>query len=575
MVMEFCLLGPLVVWRDASEMPIQPGKQRVLLAALLLNANRVMTFEELTETLWETDPPPSARVTLQNYVKRLRRALGDADRNRISTQQRGYMINIDAGEIDVDRFRGLLANAREAGKSGSWARAALDARAALSLWRGEPLTNVNSDLLTLLVTPQFTEMRLEALEVRIDADLHAGQHAAVISELRQLAAAYPLRERLHALLMLALYRDGRQAEALTAYQNARRVLVEELGIEPGPELRHMFQQILTALPAAAAADPGSAAPDNGQQVPRQLPTSIWSFAGRAAELAVLSGLLDRVGDDVPRAPVIVVISGSAGVGKTALAVRWAHDVVERFPDGQLYANLRGFHVTGTPAAPASAILWFLDALGVPADQVPSTPEACEALYRSMLADKRVMVVLDNARDAAQVRPLLPGAGPGCLVMVTSRSKLTSLVAVEGAQPLALDVLSAADARDLLSRRLGAERTQAEPAAVSELIGQCARLPLALAITAAHAAFRPDLPLARLAMHLREASGRLDALDSGEVDTSVRTVFSWSYHSVSGPAARVFRLLGVHRGPDISAPAAASLVGLPMQEAYRLLDELTH
>ena len=565
---EFCLLGPLLVRRGGTVVPVTAGKQRVLLAALLLSANQPVSLDELDAALWGEAPPASARATLQNYVKRLRQALAETG-PRIRTLPHGYLITVAPGELDVSRFEALLGRAGKAAEEGAWGRAALQLRAALSLWRGEPLAGVPSQLLARREAPRLAELRLQAVEARIDADLHLGRHAGVIAELGQLAGAYPLRERLHALLMLALYRDGQQAEALAAYQRARRVLVERLGIEPGAELQRLQRQILTADPALLPPKPAAGAA--AAVVPRQLPAALAHFAGRAGELKALTGVLDAAAGGAT--VVISAIGGTAGVGKTALAVHWAHQVTEWFPDGQLYVNLRGFDPSGTPVTPADAVRRFLDALGVPAAQIPSSPEAQQGLYRSLLAGRRMLIVLDNARDASQVRPLLPG-GEGCLVLVTSRSQLSSLVAAEGAHPLTLDVLSPAEARSLLEGRLGPERIAAEPRAAAELAGLCAHLPLALAIAAARAATHHGLPLAALAAELRDAAGRLDALDTGDAAASVRAVFSWSYRQLPAPAVRMFRLLGIHPGPDITAPAAASLAAIPDDQARQVLARLT-
>ena len=513
---EFCLLGPLLVRRNGAVVPVTAGKQRVVLAALLLSANRVVSLDELSAALWGLTPPVSARATLQNYVKRLRQALAGTGGSRISTLPQGYMITAAADELDVSRFEALQGRAREAANEGAWDRAAAELRRALSLWPGEPLAGVPSKLLAEREAPRLAEMRLQAIEARIDADLHLGRHADVIPELRQLASVHPLRERLPALLMLALYRDGQQAEALAAYQRARRVLIEQLGSEPWPELRRLQHQILTADPALHVPQPAPAG--HRTVVPRQLPAPVAHFAGRTRELKALTGMLDEATADGGTV-VISAIGGTAGVGKTALAVHWAHQVTEWFPDGQLYADLRGFGPLGKPVAAADAVRRFLDALQVPAGQVPASPEAQQDLYRSLLAGRRMLIVLDNARDAAQVRPLLAG-GPGCLVLVTSRNQLTSLVAAEGAHPVSLDVLSPQDARELVERRLGAERVMTEPEAVTGLIALCARLPLALAIASARAAMNSGLPLATLAAELGETAGRLDALDAGET-SSVR------------------------------------------------------
>src|SRR5205823_4521609 len=434
-----------------------------LLAALLLNAGRPVSLDELAEALWGPDPPPSARVTIQNYVMRLRKALGDTGTSRIGTLPSGYAIQADASELDVARFEDLLCAARAAARERRWRDAADQARSAVSLWRGDPLADVGSELLADREVPRLAEMRLQALETRIDADLHLGCHADVITELRRLVARDPLRERLHAQLMLALYRDGRQAEALAAYQRARQVLVEELGAEPGTGLRDMHQQVLTGDPALAFVPPApavppvpgpasasSAAPPAASPapagLPRELPAAVPHFTGRAGALAVLTELLDR--PEFSATVVISAINGTAGVGKTALAVHWAHQVSQRFPDGQLYVNLRGYDPSGAPLLSADAVRGFLDALGVPAAQIPAAPQAQAGLYRSLLSGRRVLILLDNARDVAQVRPLLPGSA-GCLVLVTSRSQLTGLVAADGARVLTVDVLTDAEALALL------------------------------------------------------------------------------------------------------------------------------
>jgi DNA-binding SARP family transcriptional activator len=567
---EFCLLGPVLVRRGATVIPVQAGKQRVLLAALLLNANQVTSLGELAEALWGPAPPPTARVTLQNYVMRLRQALGDTDGSRISTQPRGYLIRVAAGELDVTRFEELLGAARAAARDCSWDQAARRSRGALALWRGEPLADVESEVLAARRVSWLAELRLQAVEARIDADVHLGQHAEVIAELRQLTSEHPLREHLHGLLMLALYQDGRQGEALAAYADARQVLVDELGTEPGTALRRLHQQILTADPSLELPEPSRpAAVGLEPDVPRQLPAPVAHFVGRANELAALTKLLGQV----PETVVISAISGTAGVGKTALAVHWAHQVADRFPDGQLYANLRGYDPSGMPTAPGDVARRFLNALGVPDNRIPSDPDSWESLYRSSLAGKRMLIVLDNARDAAQVRPLVPG-GSGCFVLVTSRHQLVGLGAAEGAYLLILDLLSQADAHELVARRLDRTRVRDEPQAVSELIRLCVRLPIAVSIAVARANARPASPLACLVAELRDTSGRLDMLDAGDAGSSVRAVFSWSYQDLSDTVARMFRLLSIHAGPDITIPAAASLAGLPRDQARRAVGELT-
>jgi tetratricopeptide (TPR) repeat protein len=440
-----------------------------------------------------------------------------------------------------------------------------------------PFADAGCERLQREQVPPLSELRLQAAEWRAEAGLALGRHAELVGELAGWCAAEPLRERFAVLRMLALYRSGRQADALAAFQQARRMLVDELGVEPGEELRRLHQQVLARDPALAVPAEWDAAAaagglDAARVVPRQLPAAVARFAGRSGELGVLAGLAEEVASGAGGTVVISAIGGMAGVGKTALAVLFTHRVAGLFPDGQLYVDLRGFGPSGDPVPPARVVREFLGALGVAPRAVPADVDAQAGLYRSVLAGKRVLVVLDNARDAAQVRPLLPGSA-GCLVVVTSRSQLAGLAAVEGARLLPLGLLTEQEARELLAGRLGAGRVEAEAEAVTELIGLCARLPLALAITAARAAARPEHPLEALAAELRAAGGPLDALDAGEPTASVRAVFSWSYRQLSPAAARLFRLLGIHPGPDISAPAAASLAGVEPAQARHLLAEL--
>jgi DNA-binding SARP family transcriptional activator/tetratricopeptide (TPR) repeat protein len=566
--MEFCLLGPLAVRRGDAVLTVQAGKQRAVLAALLLNANRVVAVEELAETLWWTAPPPSARVTVQNYVVRLRKALGDEGHSRIGTQPRGYVINVAAGELDLTRFEDLLGAARRAARDGLWDTAATQARAALALWRGEPLADVESELLAAREVPRLADLRLQAQEIRIETDLHLGRHAEVTGELRRLAYAHPLREHAHALLMLALYRDGRQAEALVAYRAARRVLIEELGTEPGRELRSLHEQILAADPALDLSRPQRPAGSAGRAVPQELPAAVRHFTGRARELAALTRLLDEPARGVV---VISAIGGTAGVGKTALAVHWAHQVADRFPDGQLHVNLRGYD-PAQPMTADDALAGFLRSLGVPSQHIPPEQHQRAARYRSLLAGKRMLVVLDNASTAEQIRPLLPGA-PGCAAVVTSRDALAGLVVHDGAARLDLGLLPLAEAVALLSELIG-EPARADPDATAELARCCARLPLALRVAGDMAATRPGVPLADLVADLADEQRRLDRLDvDGDPRTAVRAVFSWSYQQLGDESARMFRLLGIHPGPDITAAAAASLAAIAEAGARGLLREL--
>jgi DNA-binding SARP family transcriptional activator len=531
------VLGPFSVRWNGSIVPVRAARHRAVLAVLGARAGQVASFDELAEVVWDSAPPAAARATLRGYVKRLRQALGPELAGRVVTREPGYLLEAAVPEVDLLLFDRLCAHGAAAVQAGEWSSALQLLGQALALWRGEPLADIGCQSLRRDLVPRLVSQRLQAVEGRIDAALALGQHPQLIAELAGLADAHPLRERFCAQLMLALYRCGRQAEALAAYQRTRGVLVDELGVEPGPELRDLQRRILAADPSLCAPAPHARAPDNGSAgsprvagsdtvLPRQLPTAVTGFAGRAAELAAL----DRLAEDdrgVTGAVVIAVIGGTAGVGKTALAVRWAHQVADRFPDGQLYVNLRGFDPSGQAMAPAEAVRGFLDALGMPPERIPQALDVQAALYRSLLAGKQVLVVLDNARDAEQVRPLLPGTATA-LAIITSRNQLTSLVAAEGAHPLTLDLLTEDEARQLLARRLGGERVAAESDAVDEIIARCARLPLALTIAAARATTRPGLPLAALAAECAGAGTRPDALSIGDAVTQIPAVLSWSY-----------------------------------------------
>jgi len=566
--LEFCLLGALIV-RSGPAVLAPLGKQRIVLAALLLNAGRSVSVDDLIEVLWADSPPPSARVAAQNYVMRLRNALGNPGRSRIITQPHGYLIRVETGELDVSRFEALLDAARAAARDGRWDQAATHARAALRLWRGEPLADVDSEVLAAREVPRLVELGLQALEVRIDADLHLGRQAEVLAELRQLVARHPLREHLHGLLMLALYRDGRQAEALAAYRDARRMLVEEIGAEPGMELRGLHQRMLAGDPSLAAPDP---APHTaGLAVPRELPAGVAHFTGRTSELAALTDLLNQTDENSPGTVVISAIGGTAGVGKTALAVHWAHRAAGRFPDGQLYVNLRGYD-PARPMTAAEALAGFLRSLGVAGQDIPAEEADRAARYRSLLAGRRMLVVLDNAGSAEQVRPLLPG-DPACVVVVTSRDALTGLVARDGARRLDLDLLPPEDAVGLLRALIGV-RVDADRAAAVLLASRCCRLPLALRVAAELAAARPAVPLAELAGELADRQWRLDLLDAGgDPRSAVRAVLSWSCRHLDTVAARAFRQMGLHPGPDLDRYAAAALTGTTLAGGGQLLDQL--
>jgi DNA-binding SARP family transcriptional activator len=554
------VLGPLQVSVAGRPVSVTSARLRTLLAVLATSAPTPVSIDRLADAIWADDLPDDARRSVQVYVTRLRSALG-AD--VIRTYPDGYQLASD--QVDAVRFVRLLDAAAAAPDPGV-ERARL--AEALALWRGMPFEGVRSAWLVETELPQLTERYLAALERHIDLDLADGRHGELAARLNELTAQYAVRERFWAQLMLALYRSGRQADALEAYQRLYRLLADELGVEPSRPVQDLHRRILAA-DAALDAPAGRRRID--LPVPRQLPTGIRDFTGRAAALDQLDALLPATGA-AATAVTISVIAGGAGVGKTALALHWAHRVQDRFPDGQLYVNLRGFDPSGQAMRPAEAIRDFLEALGMPPQRIPTGIEAQVGLYRSLLAGKRALVLLDNAGDAEQVRPLLPGA-PGCLVVVTSRNQLPGLVVAQGADPVLLDVLSAREARQLLTRRLGADRIAAEPGAAEAIIASCARLPLALSIVAARAAAHPRFPLAALAGELQDSRVRLDALSGADGATDPRAVFSWSYRALDTAAARLFRLLGLHPNLDIATPAAASAAGVRPPEIRPLLAEL--
>jgi DNA-binding SARP family transcriptional activator/tetratricopeptide (TPR) repeat protein len=562
--LEVGLLGPLRVSVAGRQVELPAGRLATLLAVLAMSAGQAVSVDRLATAVWGEDLSVDARANLQTNVRRLRRLLGA---ELVATRGSGYALEVDPDQVDALRFDRLLDLAAAAPDRATQRDRLVEA---LALWRGTPFDGVRSDWLDQTHAPRLLERYLAALERRVDLDLADGSQADLAAELGELTGRYPLRESLWVRLLVALERSGRPAEALGRYGAIRVRLAEELGTDPGPELQRVHADLLAGRRPGL---PGAAPPATARVVPRQLPADTDAFTGREAALKALDGLLGDPDEPAPRPLAVAAIAGTAGIGKTALAVHWAHRVADRFPDGQLYVNLRGFDPSGSPAEPAETVRGFLDALAVPPRQLPAGPDAQAGLYRSLLAGRRMLVLLDNARDADQVVPLLPGA-PGCLVLVTSRDRLAGLVAVVGAQPLALDLLDRDEAVRLLARRLGHDRVTAEPDATGDLIARCAGLPLALAIVAARAATHPELPLAALAGQLREARDGLDGFDGGDTATDLRAVLSWSYHALSAPAARLFRLLGLHPGPDAGTAAAASLAGVTVARARALLAGLT-
>jgi DNA-binding SARP family transcriptional activator/Tfp pilus assembly protein PilF len=583
---SFAVLGPVRAWRGDTELDLGSPQQRAVLAVLLLAEGRQVSAGTLVDALWGPEPPKVAVGTVRTYISRLRRRLAAAPgggQEIIESAGDGYVLHVRPAMVDLNLFLQWTAQAGESRNAGDLAQAAVFLRDALALWKGAPLAGLPGDYADSQRV-RLTELQMGATEERLALNIELGRHVAAVAELQTLLAAHPLRERLSELLMIALYRAGRQAEALAVFGNARHVLNEELGIDPGPGLQNMHQRILRAdegLVAAVGPQPSAAPRPEAVQPgpsprpavrPALLPPELPAFTGRRAELAQLGSALER---GAPRSlgVLVGVIDGMAGVGKTALAVHWAHQVADQFPDGQLYVNLRGFDPAGPVMAPGEALCGFLDALGVPAQSIPHGLDAQAGLYRSLLHGRRVLVLLDNARDVEQVRPLLP-ASPGCLVIVTSRHQLTGLVTTHDATALTIQAFSPDEARDALARRLGRDRLMAETDALGEVVELCAGLPLATALVAARAKAHRDLPLAVIASELRDERTRLDALSANDVATDLRAVFSSSYRLLSQPASRLFRMLSVRGGPGFSRYAAASLAGLPETEIRPLLAELT-
>ena len=572
-VVRYRLLGAVDVRRDDVTVAITAGKQRVVLAALLVNANRVVTVGDLVRYLWSDSPPATARTSLQNYVMRLRRSLGGAEQSSpLSTVQGGYLIEVGTEELDLLQFKELVDQADLAMSTAGARRASALLRDALAIWRGDPLADVPSADLHREVVPGLHEKWLHATELRMEAELQLGRHDGVIAELRGLTTRHPHRAGFWAQLMLALYRSGRQADALDAYRKMRGIFADELGLDPSVELRELHQAILTDAPDLGVRATGQFAEIGFRPpVPRQLPAPSRLFTGRIRELRQLDAAL---GAEIAAAGQArtAAVGGVGGVGKTWLALRWAHDNAHLFPDGQLYVNLHGFDPSRTPVSSTVAVRGFLDALGVDPRNVPVQPDAQAALYRSLLAERQMLVIVDNAVDSAQVAPLLPG-GSSAAVVVTSRWQLGDLVATQGAVPITLDVLDESEARAFLNTSLGAARAAAEPAAVAELLAYCAGLPLALGIVAALATARPSFPLAALVADLSDVETRLDSLKAGELTANLRTVFACSYHSLDEQAATMFALLGLTQGPDIGVEAVASLAGRSVASTRDLLRTL--
>ncbi|MFG2194490.1 BTAD domain-containing putative transcriptional regulator [Streptomyces sp. NPDC048639] len=562
--LHFSVLGPVRAWRGEQQLPTGSPQQRALLAALLLRRGRTATAPELVDALWGEDPPEAAVAALRTYASRLRKAFGP-DADALVSESGGYAIRIAPDGLDSERAERCAADAEKARGRGDRTGAGELIDAALDHWDGEPLAGLPGPYAETQRT-RLEEWRLQLIETRLDIDLETGHHAEAISELTALTAAHPLRERLRGLLMLALYRSGRQAEALAVYADTRRLLADELGIDPSTELGELHQGILQADSDLAATPAGGQRgdPARGTAIvrPAQLPATVSDFTGRTAFVGELG---EQLATAEGRIMAVSAVAGIGGVGKTTLAVHVAHAARDHFPDGQLYVDLQG---AGARAAEPEAVLGaFLRALGTPDAAIPDAVDERAALYRSTLDGRRVLVLLDNARDAAQVRPLLPGT-EGCAALITSRTRMVDLA---GAHLLDLDVMSPEEALQLFTKIVSEERVAGERDAALDVVAACGFLPLAIRIAASRLAARRTWTVSTLAAKLADERRRLDELQAG--DLAVRATFELGYAQLEPQQARAFRLLGLADGPDISLAAAAAVLDLDVFETEELLESL--
>jgi DNA-binding SARP family transcriptional activator len=600
-VVRFRILGPLEVWTGQDWSGIGASKWRALLAALLLNRGQAVSTDRLIAELWGDSPPGRSANLVSVYVLRLRRVLGDPEGRVLVTRAPGYQLLLRPGDLDAERFETLVGQGRGELAARAFQAAADVLRDALELWQGRALDDVPPSDLVTAEADRLEESRLSALELRIEADLGCGLHAQLVPELRRLLSDHPLREGLWARLIRALDGAGRHAEALAAYGHARRVISDELGVEPGPDLQRLYQAMLRAdaAPPAPESDrlgPPSGRPDHAdppgpgsgpppwppgrragpapapRRVPAQLPADVADFTGRSGQVERLRGLVSGPRHSDSAAVTVAVVAGTPGLGKTTLAIHAAHALRPEFPDGQLYASLLGG--SEEPVPPDEVLARFLRDLGVDGARVPVDGEERAAMFRTRLAERQMLTVLDDARDAAQVRPLLPGTG-SCAVIVTSRHRLPDLA---GSRLIDLDVLDDDEAAELFTRIIGPERAEGEPEAVREVLAACAGLPLAIRIAGARLNARRGWTVATLASRLADERRRIDEFTAG--DLAVRACFQVSFGALPRPGRRgavdpahAFRLLGVWQGPTIGLRAASALIGepeWPVTEAVEVL-----
>jgi DNA-binding SARP family transcriptional activator len=579
--MRFEVLGPLRVRRAERELDLGFPQQRALLALLMVRAGRPVQVSEIVDVLWAGRPPASAPNVVRRYVGALRRLLEPgllprAPGLRLPRRTGAYLLDAEPDESDLLRFRELTLRGKRAAATGRPEVAVRQFVGALGEWRGPVAMGIPASAREHALFRAVEHELVLTTRMAADAALLCGTAGLVLPSLRRAVGLEPLDESLHARLVMVLAACGLQAEALTAYEEVRRRLAAELRVAPGDELSEartrVLRQELRASAPQAHRPVRTALPEPVELLarPAQLPPGLTVFAGRSEELGELTALAGAAASS--GAPGTILVSGMAGVGKTASVVHWAHEAAHRFPDGQLYVELRGRDPAARAAPePVEALRGLVAALGAPPRHLPDDMAALTDLYRELLTDRRVLVVLDDAAGTEQVRPLLPTA-PGCLAVVTSRDRLPGLI-TSGARPLRLDLPSAADARAALALRVGHRRSAAEPAATEEIIDRCGRLPLALAIVAARAVSRPDFPLAALAAELRAAHGSLDAFAGVGGTADARAAFAASHRSLPPADARLFRLVALHPGPGIAADTAAHLAGLSPRAARPILGRL--
>lgn len=560
--MEFRILGSVELRVDGQPCQLGPAKERQILAILLLAPGQPVSIDALIDRVWGDKPPSNARGNIHSYTSRLRgrltRHLGESV-PRLIRRSGSYVLEVDPETVDLHCFFRLNAQARAIAASGNSADALRLLRDSEKLWRGEPLSGLSGEWVTKMRTSLENEHRA-AIGTRIAMELDTGRHAEVVGELHTLAHQYPYDESFVEYLMLALYRCGRQGEALEAYHRASHRLVEDLGTEPGPSLRQIYERILRGDPALATPPARSQVPPGpmADNLPRDIP----EFTGRQAELSRLYDELERS----PSTVTIAALDGMAGAGKTALAVHLAHVLADRYPDGRWFLHLRAHDPHQPPVDPVEGLEVLLRLLGEDPKSIPDSLEPRAALWRARIAGRRMLIVLDDAAGAEQVRPFLPG-GPGCLVLITSRRRLAGL---EGARPLSLDALIPSDAALLFRRIVGRER-RLDASEVNRLVALCGHLPLAVTIMANKLRHRPARGVSELVTKLSQAKDRLAEMYAGESD--LRTAFDLSYRELSPDTRQAFRRLGLHIGDDLTAGAAAALIGYDLTRTERILEEL--